>query len=132
MLAGTPPKKKRNAKSAQGFTPLQILNLIEGYDVVAWGDGTADYYHHIAEAVKIAFADREEWLTDPRVVEIPVQRLISKEYCNERRKLIDPERALDIAKVPPVFPIYTHMNASSPMVIPAISVRQTRTGRSRR
>ena len=86
--------------NTQGFTPLQILNLIEGYDVVAWGDGTADYYHHMAEAVKIAFADREEWLTDPRFVKIPVQRLISKEYCNERRRLIDPERALDIAKVP--------------------------------
>jgi gamma-glutamyltranspeptidase/glutathione hydrolase len=86
--------------NTQGFTPLQILNLIEGYDVVAWGDGTADYYHHMAEAVKIAFADREEWLTDPRFVEIPVQRLISKEYCNERRRLIDPERALDIAQVP--------------------------------
>jgi gamma-glutamyltranspeptidase/glutathione hydrolase len=86
--------------NTQGFTALQILNLIESYDVVAWEDGTADYYHHIAEAVKIAFADREEWLTDPRFVEIPVQRLISKEYCNERRKLINSERALDIAQVP--------------------------------
>jgi len=86
--------------NTQGFTPLQILNLIEGYDVVAWGAGTADYYHHMAEAVKIAFADREEWLTDPRFVEIPVQRLISKEYCNERRRSIDPERALDISQVP--------------------------------
>ncbi|MGF6731930.1 gamma-glutamyltranspeptidase [Paraburkholderia youngii] len=44
--------------NTQGFTPLQILNLIEGYDVTAWGEGTADYYHHLAEAVKIAFADR--------------------------------------------------------------------------
>jgi oxamate amidohydrolase len=86
--------------NTQGFTPLQILNLIEGYDVVSWGDGTADYYHYLAEAVKIAFADREEWLTDPSFVEIPVQRLISKEYCNERRRLIDPERALDISQVP--------------------------------
>ena len=86
--------------NTQGFTALQILNLIEGYDVVAWGDGTADYYHHIAEAVKIAFADREEWLTDPRFVEIPVQRLIAKSYADERRRLIDPEHAQDIAKVP--------------------------------
>ena len=86
--------------NTQGFTPLQILNMIEGYDVAAWGDGTADYYHHIGEAVKIAFADREEWLTDPRFVEIPVEKLISKAYCDERRKLIDPTRALDIATVP--------------------------------
>jgi gamma-glutamyltranspeptidase len=86
--------------NTQGFTALQILKLIEGYDVVAWGDGTADYYHHMAEAVKVAFADREEWLTDPRFVDIPVQRLISQTYVDERRRLIDPERALNIAEVP--------------------------------
>lgn len=86
--------------NTQGFTALQILNLIEGYDVAAWGDGTADYYHHMAEAVKIAFADREEWLTDPKFVEIPVQKLIAKGYADERRRLIDRERAQDISQVP--------------------------------
>jgi gamma-glutamyltranspeptidase len=86
--------------NTQGFTALQILNLIAGYDVLAWGDGTADYYHHMAEAVKIAFADREEWLTDPTFVNIPMQRLISQPYADQRRRLIDPERALDIAEVP--------------------------------
>jgi gamma-glutamyltranspeptidase/glutathione hydrolase len=86
--------------STQGFTALQILNLVEGCDVAAWGEGTADYYHHLAEAVKVAFADREEWLTDPEFVDIPVQRLISKEYAAERRRLIDSERALNIADVP--------------------------------
>jgi gamma-glutamyltranspeptidase/glutathione hydrolase len=93
--------------NTQGFTALQILNLIEGYDVVRWGDGTADYYHHLAEAVKVAFADREEWLTDPKFVNIPVQQLISKEYCNKRRKLIDPERAQNISEVPAGIP-YAH------------------------
>jgi gamma-glutamyltranspeptidase len=86
--------------NTQGFTALQILNLIEGYDVAAFGDGSAEYYHHMAEAVKVAFADREEWLTDPRFVDIPVQRLIDKAYADERRGLIDPKRALDIARVP--------------------------------
>ncbi|MEZ0170736.1 gamma-glutamyltransferase [Microvirga sp. TS319] len=86
--------------STQGFTALQILKLIEGFDVSRWGEGTADYYHHIVEAVKLAFADREEWLTDPRFVNIPVQRMISKEYVDERRGLIDSERALDIGQVP--------------------------------
>ncbi|MEH2509342.1 gamma-glutamyltranspeptidase [Nitrobacteraceae bacterium AZCC 1564] len=85
--------------NTQGFTAIQILNLIEGYDVTTWGDGTADYYHHMAEAVKIAFADREEWLTDPKFVNIPVERLISKAYADERRRLIDPEVALDISEV---------------------------------
>jgi len=86
--------------NTQGFTALQILKMIEGFDVDSWGDGTADYYHHMAEAVKIAFADREEWLTDPRFVDIPVQRFISQAYANERRRLINPQRALNIAEVP--------------------------------
>ncbi len=86
--------------NTQGFTALQILNLIEGYDVVAWGDGTADYYHYMAEAVKVAFADREEWLTDPRFVDIPVKQLIDKKYAEKRRGLIDRERAQNIAEVP--------------------------------
>jgi gamma-glutamyltranspeptidase/glutathione hydrolase len=85
--------------NTQGFTALQLLNLIEGCDVAAWGEGTADYYHHMAEAVKVAFADREEWLTDPKFVDIPVERLISKEYAAERRGLIDSTRALNIAEV---------------------------------
>jgi gamma-glutamyltranspeptidase/glutathione hydrolase len=93
--------------NTQGFTALQILNLIEGYDVVRWGDGTADYYHHMAEAVKVAFADREEWLTDPKFVKIPAEKLIAKDYCNKRRQLIDPERAQNIAEVPAGIP-YTH------------------------
>jgi len=99
--------------NTQGFTALQILNLLEGYDLVKWGDGTADYYHHMAEAVKIAFADREEWLTDPKFVDIPVQKLITKEYADERRRLIDPERAQDIAQVPAGIP-YGHPHDRRP------------------
>lgn len=86
--------------NTQGFTALQILNLIEGFDVKAWGDGTADYYHHLAEAVKVAFADREEWLTDPKFVDIPVQEFIDKKYADKRRGLIDREHALNISEVP--------------------------------
>jgi gamma-glutamyltranspeptidase len=93
--------------NTQGFTALQILNLIERYDVAAWGDGTADYYHHLAEAVKVAFADREEWLTDPKFVDIPVRQLIAKDYCEKRRGLIDRERAQNIAEVPAGI-AYTH------------------------
>jgi gamma-glutamyltranspeptidase len=85
----------------QGFAALQILNLIEGFDVAAWGDGTADYYHHLAEAVKVSFADRDAWLTDPRFVDLPLDRLISKEYADERRELIDPATALRMEDVKP-------------------------------
>ena len=71
--------------NTQGFTALQILNLLEGFDVAGWGEGTADYYHHMVEAVKVAFADRDEWLTDPNFVDIPLERLLAKEYAAERR-----------------------------------------------
>lgn len=88
----------------QGFAALQILHLLDGYDVSEWGEGTADYYHHLAEAVKVAFADRDEWLTDPRFVDIPVDRLVSQAYADERRRLIDHERAAGVGTVPPGIP----------------------------
>jgi gamma-glutamyltranspeptidase/glutathione hydrolase len=87
--------------STQGFATLQILNLLEGFDVAAWGEGTADYYHHLVEAVKVAFADRDEWLTDPDYVKIPLDRLLSKDYAARRRALIDPRRALLAEHVEP-------------------------------
>ncbi|MBX9823624.1 MAG: gamma-glutamyltransferase [Xanthobacteraceae bacterium] len=80
--------------STQGFAALQLLNLLEGFDVAAWGEGTADYYHHMVEAVKVAFADRDEWLTDPEFVNIPLEQLLSKDYAAARRKLIDSKQAL--------------------------------------
>lgn len=87
--------------STQGFSALQILNLLEGFDVASWGEGSADYYHHLVEAVKIAFADRDEWLTDPAHVDIPLDRFLSKEYADERRALIDPRRALGADEIEP-------------------------------
>ena len=87
--------------NTQGFSALQILNLLEGFDVRSWGEGTADYYHHIVEAVKVAFADRDEWLTDPKHVDIPLDQLLDKGYADERRELIDPERALDPNEIEP-------------------------------
>src|SRR5690606_26615036 len=87
--------------NTQGFSALQILNLLEGFDVQSWGEGTADYYHHIVEAVKVAFADRDEWLTDPDFVDIPLDRLLDKRYADERRELIDPRRAVTMGKVEP-------------------------------
>lgn len=87
--------------NTQGFAALQILNLLEGFDVRSWGEGTADYYHHIVEAVKVAFADRDEWLTDPEHVDIPLARLLDKDYAAERRSLIAADRALDAGSVEP-------------------------------
>ncbi|MDG5821813.1 gamma-glutamyltransferase [Natronococcus sp. A-GB7] len=87
--------------NTQGFAALQILNLIEDFDVASWGDGTVEYYHHLAEAVKVAFADRDEWLTDPEFVDVPVDELISKEYADDRRDLIEADSALEMGSIDP-------------------------------
>jgi gamma-glutamyltranspeptidase len=94
--------------NTQGFAALQILNLIEGYDVRAWGDGTPDYYHHLAEAVKLAFADRDEWLTDRHWVDIPLKELLAKDYAARRRELIAADRAMVMAEVEPGIRFGTH------------------------
>lgn len=79
--------------NSQGFTVLQMLNLIESVDLQQIGHNTADYYHLMVEATKLAFADRDAWLTDPDFVEIPIPKLISKAYSDRRRPFIKWERA---------------------------------------
>jgi len=79
--------------NTQGVAALQILGLLDGFDVQAWGDGTADYYHHLAEATKIAFADRDAWVTDPDVRTIPLDALLDTEYLETRRSLLAAQRA---------------------------------------
>jgi gamma-glutamyltranspeptidase / glutathione hydrolase len=79
--------------SSGGAHIVQILNLLEGFDVAGAGFGTADSLHFLAEALKIAFADRAATMGDPAFVDVPVARLTSKEYAAERRGEIDPRRA---------------------------------------
>lgn len=79
--------------NGQGIAGLQILNIMEGYDLKSMGFGSAEYIHHFVEAKKLAFEDRAYYYADPDFNDIPVDRLISKEYADERRKLIDPERS---------------------------------------
>lgn len=74
---------------SQGHILLQELNLAEGFDLGRMGFGTADAIHVQVEAKKLAFADRARYLSDPKFVKIPMDRLLSKEYSAERRKLID-------------------------------------------
>ncbi len=85
----------------QGLAALSIANLLDGFDVAALGEGTASYLHHVAEAVKLAFADRDAFLTDPDFADIPVARLIDRAYADARRARIDPARALADAEVAP-------------------------------
>ena len=79
--------------NGQGIAALQILNILEGFDLSSMGFGSAEYIHHFVEAKKLAFEDRAKYYADPAFNEIPVEGLISKEYAAERRELINPKRA---------------------------------------
>ena len=81
--------------NGQGITALQILNILEGYDVRSMGFGGVQHVHTFVEAKKLAFEDRARFIADPAFNEAPVKTLISKEYAEERRALISPERAAD-------------------------------------
>src|SRR5262245_54237882 len=72
---------------------IQMLNILEGYDIRALGFGTADTLHLLAEVLKIAFADRAAATADPAFVKVPVQKLLSKSYAGHRRTQINPGRA---------------------------------------
>jgi gamma-glutamyltranspeptidase/glutathione hydrolase len=79
--------------NGQGIAALQILNILEGYDIAAMGFGSSEYIHHFVEAKKLAFEDRAKYYADPDFNKLPVEELISKEYAAKRRELINPERA---------------------------------------
>ncbi|MEO0998429.1 MAG: gamma-glutamyltransferase, partial [Pseudomonadota bacterium] len=81
--------------NGQGVIALLMMNILNGYDIAAMGYGSADYLHTLIEAKKLAYEDRARFYADTDFVDVPVERLISKEYAAERRKLIDPERAAD-------------------------------------
>lgn len=77
----------------QGPALGQALKLVEGMDLRALGHNTVAYVHHLTEALKLVFADRERYYGDPRFVDVPLARLLSDDYARMRRRLIDPERA---------------------------------------
>jgi gamma-glutamyltranspeptidase / glutathione hydrolase len=86
-VVGPPPP------SSGGVHVVQMLNLLEGFDLRALGFGTPATLHLLAEALKLAFADRAAATADPDFVAVPVERLLSKSYAAERRAGLDPGRA---------------------------------------
>ena len=84
----------QSAPNSQGIVMLMALNILEGYDLHAMGHNSADYLHVVTEAMKLAFADRNQWIADPRFVDVPTEELLSKEYAALRRQLIREDRAL--------------------------------------
>ena len=79
--------------NGQGIAALQMLNILEGYDLKSYGFGSPEHVHLFVEAKKLAFADRAKFYADPDFVTAPVAKLISKEYAAERRKLISMDKA---------------------------------------
>lgn len=88
-----------NKTWCQGPTVPMILQILEGIDLKALGHNSPEYISTVAQAIELAFADREAYFGDPDFVDVPIKGLLSKAYAAERRKLIDPRRAF--GKMPP-------------------------------
>lgn len=84
----------------QGFCVLQMLKLLEGFDVRAWPFLGVDHVHHLVQAKQLSYHDRDRWLADSDYVDVPVARLVSDAYADERRALIIPGQALAWDEVP--------------------------------
>lgn len=79
--------------NGQGITVLQMLNMLEPFDIKKMGFGSKNYIHHFIEIKKLAFEDRAKYYADPTFAKIPVERLISKAYAHERLKLFNENKA---------------------------------------
>lgn len=79
----------------QGIVGLQLANIAEGFDIVGLGRNTPEQIHVLVEAKKLAFSDRDRFVTDPGFFDIPVDRLMSKEYAASQRARIDPRRVMN-------------------------------------
>ena len=79
--------------NGQGIAALQILNILEQYDIANMGHNSAEYIHIFTEAKKLAYEDRAKYYADMSFADVPVKELISKEYALTRNKLINPKKA---------------------------------------
>jgi gamma-glutamyltranspeptidase/glutathione hydrolase len=79
--------------NGQGIAALQILNILEQYDIASMGHNSAEYIHLFTEAKKLAYEDRAKYYADMNFADVPVKDLISKEYAFKRNKLINPKKA---------------------------------------
>ncbi|MEL6534638.1 MAG: gamma-glutamyltransferase [Bacteroidota bacterium] len=79
--------------NGQGTAALQMLNILEGYDIASMGFGSPEYLHVLTEAKKLAYEDRAKFYADPDFNELPIEELLSKGYAAERSQLINPNQA---------------------------------------
>lgn len=92
--------------NGQGIAALQMLNLLEPYDLRAMGRKSADFVHLFVESKKLVFADRAKYYADPTFAKLPTEELISPDYADQRRSLIDLQKAA--ANYPPGNPMLEH------------------------
>jgi gamma-glutamyltranspeptidase / glutathione hydrolase len=91
----------QSAPNSQGIVLLLSLNILEGFNLQHLGHNSADYIHVVTEALKLAFADRDRYIADPRFAkQIPVDSLLSKDYATKRRTLIRMDQAIQGAAPP--------------------------------
>ncbi len=90
----------QNPPNSQGFAHLMILNILENFDVASLTTDHAAYMHLTVEATKLAFRDRDRYLTDPEFAKIPMERLLSKEYAAELAKKISLDTILEAEPQP--------------------------------
>lgn len=90
--------------SSGGVHVIELLNVLEGYPLAEKGAGSAGAIHDMAEAMKLAYADRAEYLGDPAFVDVPVRGLISKSYAAELRRQILPDRARPASEIKAIDP----------------------------
>jgi gamma-glutamyltranspeptidase/glutathione hydrolase len=83
--------------SSSAIAVLEQLNMLEGYDLKALGHNSPEYLHLIGEVIRLAIADRNRYVGDPNFVKVPVEKLLSKSYAAERRKLIHLDSTIPIA-----------------------------------
>jgi gamma-glutamyltranspeptidase/glutathione hydrolase len=79
--------------NGQGIAVLQMLNILEGYDLASFGFGSPEHIHLLIEAKKLAYEDRSQYIADPAFGPLPIEKLLSKAYAKERASLIDMNRA---------------------------------------
>ena len=80
--------------NGQGIAALMALNIAEGFDVASMGSQSVDRYHHLVEAMRLGYADALQYVADPRVSDVPIEGMLSKEYANARRNLINKEKSI--------------------------------------
>ncbi|MBV9503378.1 MAG: gamma-glutamyltransferase family protein [Acidobacteriia bacterium] len=113
---------------SQGPTMLEALNILEGFDLPALKLNSAEYIHTLVEALKLAYADRDTYYGDPKFVQVPSERLLSKEYGAERRTLITAQASQEfrpgqIGPHPPQHP--SHVEIAHRKIDDALAAKDT-------